>query len=300
VNVGGPALGIEGTLVACGVGTDVRAYKGEGMPQVTFTKITEGPVVNDGGWNYGMVWADFNNDEFPDLFVTNNDSNTGKNNFLYMNNGDGTFEKITDGVVVNDGGSSYAATAVDYNGDHDIDLFVANHNENNFLYLGNGDGTFEKITEGLVVTDGGKSVGCAFADYNSDGWLDLYVVNRDQKNFLYYGTWNSIFGKISDGNIVNEIANSSGCAWGDYDNDGYPDLYVANSGQASCLYHNNQNGIFTKVEEEPLCLMFQVARVQAGAMLIMMGIWICLFQPASSGCMKTGFISTMVMAPLPK
>jgi outer membrane protein assembly factor BamB len=251
VNLGGPAIGIGGTMVACGVGTDVRAYEGEGDPEVAFTKVTEGPMVNDGGWNYGMVWADFNNDDFPDLFVTNNDSDNGKNNFLYLNNGDGTFEKVTEGVVVNDGGSSYAASAVDLSGSGSADLFVANHNENNFLYLNYGNGNFYKVTEGPVVNDGGKSVGCGFSDYDLDGFLDLYVVNRDQNNFLYRGNWDLSFEKITNSPVVSDTENSSACAWGDYNNDGYPDLYVANSGSASCLYKNNQDGNFTKVEEEP-------------------------------------------------
>jgi outer membrane protein assembly factor BamB len=251
VNVGGPAIGINGTLIVCGVGTNVRAYKGEALPETTFTKVTEGAIVNDGGWCYGMVWADFNNDNFPDLFVTNNDESTGKNNFLYMNNGNGTFEKITEGLVVNDGGSSYAATAIDIDSDENMDLFVANHNENNFLYLGNGDGTFEKVTSGPVVTGGGKSVGCSWADYNLDFNIDLFVTNRDQQNFLYLGSGGTYFTKVLTGEIVTEIANSSGCAWGDYDNDGFPDVYVANSGTASCLYHNNTNESFTKVNEEP-------------------------------------------------
>ncbi|MBN2174187.1 MAG: VCBS repeat-containing protein [Bacteroidales bacterium] len=218
--------------------------------QISFTKVTEGAIVNDGGWNYGMCWADFNMDELPDLFVVNNDANNGKLNFLYLNNGDGTFTKVTEGEVVNDGGSSYACTVADVTGDGYSDLFVANHNENNFLYFGNGDGTFEKVTTGPVVTDGGKSVGCAWADYDQDGWLDLYVVNRDQPNFLYHGTGLGSFEKITTGSIVTDVANSSGCAWGDYDNDGRPDLYVANSGSESNLYHNN-GSTFTKVEEEP-------------------------------------------------
>jgi hypothetical protein len=128
---------------------------------------------------------------------------------------------------------------------------VANHNENNFLYLGNGDGTFEKVTDGPVVTDGGKSVGCSWADYDLDANIDLFVSNRDQKNFLYHGNGGQYFEKVLTGDIANDIANSSGCAWGDYDNDGFPDVYVANSGTASCLYHNNQNASFTKVVEEP-------------------------------------------------
>lgn len=218
---------------------------------VTFTKVTEGDLVTDGGWCYSMVWIDFNDDTYPDLFVTNNDSNNGQLNFLYMNNGDGTFTKITEGPVVNDGGSSYSCSAADVNGDDNPDLFVANYNENNFLYFGNGDGTFEKVTTGPVVSNGGKSVGAAWADYNLDGWLDLYVANRDQQNFLYKGLYNGEFEKITTGSIVTDVANSSGCAWGDYDNDNYPDLYVANSGTVSNLYHNNGDETFTKVNEEP-------------------------------------------------
>ena len=252
INMGGPAIGNNGTLVVTGKGTQVKAYVGTGMPETDFTKITEGEFVNEGGWNYGMVWADFNTDGFPDLFVANNDGDNGKLNFLYLNNGDGTFDKVTDGEVVTDGGSSYSASAADFNQDGFMDLFVANHNENNFLYYGNGDGSFEKETQSIVVTDGGKSVGCSWVDYNVDGFPDLFVANRDQKNFLYMGEgYSGYFTKITDGSIVNDIANSSGCAWGDYDNDGYPDLYVANSGSASCLYHNYYGYSFTKVETEP-------------------------------------------------
>ncbi|MCB2220874.1 MAG: VCBS repeat-containing protein [Bacteroidetes bacterium] len=218
--------------------------------QTTFTQVTTGDLVNDGGWNYGMCWADFNTDGYPDLFVANNDGDNGKLNFLYLNNGDGTFERVTDGQVVSNGGSSYACCAADINWDFYPDLFVANHNENNFLYLGNGDGTFEKVTTGPVVSNGGKSVGCAFADYDQDGWLDLFVVNRDQPNFLYHGTGNGEFTKITSGVLVSESANSSGCAWGDYDNDGFPDLYVANSGTLSHLYHN-EGGTFSMVDQAP-------------------------------------------------
>jgi hypothetical protein len=217
---------------------------------VTFTKVASGDLVSDGGWNYAMAWADFNGDNYPDLFVTNNDSDNDKFNFLYFNNGDGTFEKITEGPVTTDGGSSYSCTAADIDGDYDMDLFVANHNENNFLYLGNGNGTFQKVTEGDIVNDGGKSVGASWIDYDLDGYTDLFVANRDQPNFLYHGTGPGYFEKITMGNIVTESANTSGCAWGDYDNDGYPDLYVANSGSASKLYHNDF-GTFTEVEEEP-------------------------------------------------
>ncbi len=174
-----------------------------------FTKITQGDFVNDGGWSYAMCWADFNNDGFQDLFVTNNNS-ANQNNMMYFNDGTGGFTKVTDGPVVNDGGSSYGCTAADIDNDGDIDLFVSNYNENNFLYLNNGDGTFTKVTSGSIVTDGGKSVGCAFGDYDNDGFVDLYVANRDQVNFLYHNNGNATFTKITTGEIVTDVANSGG------------------------------------------------------------------------------------------
>ena len=216
---------------------------------VTFTKVTQGDIVNDGGWCYAMAWSDFNGDNLADLFVTNNDGNNGKHNFLYMNNGDGTFNKVTGSPVYTDGGSSYGCTAADINNDGYPDLFVSNYNENNFLYLNNGDGTFMKVTDGPVVTDGGRSVGASFADYDRDGWLDLYVCNRDEPNFLYHNLGDGTFEKITDGSIVTDADNSSGCAWGDYDKDGWPDLIVVNVNVPNCLYHNNGNGTFTKITE---------------------------------------------------
>ncbi|MCI0472205.1 MAG: FG-GAP-like repeat-containing protein, partial [Ignavibacteria bacterium] len=218
----------------------------------SFTKITSGAIVNDGGWSYGCCWADFNNDGKQDLFVCNNQTGN-KNNMLYMNNGDGTFTKVTAGIVVSDGGSSYGCTAADYDNNGTIDLFVSNYAENNFLYINNGGGSFTKITTGNIVNDGGNSTGCAWADYDKDGYIDLFVCNRNQANFLYHNNGNGAFTKITSGAIVTNVSNSGGCAWADYDNDGYPDLFVANAGPAAdFLYHNNGNGSFTQVTGDPV------------------------------------------------
>ncbi len=218
----------------------------------SFTKITSGAIVNDGGWSYGCCWADFNNDGYQDLFVVNNMTGN-KNNLLYMNNGNGTFTKVTTGPVVNDGGSSYGCTAADYDNDGYMDLFVSNYAENNFLYHNNGNGTFTKITTGAIVNDGGNSTGCAWGDYDNDGFVDLFVCNRNQANFLYHNNGNGTFTKITTGAIVTNNSNSGGCAWCDYDNDGYLDLYVANAGPAAdFLYHNNGNGTFTQITNDPI------------------------------------------------
>ena len=150
-----------------------------------FTLISTGDIVNDGGWNYGCAWGDYDNDNYYDLFVVNNE-NGSKNNFLYHNNGDGSFTRILTGDIVNDGGSSYGCAWADYNNDGKLDLFVSNYNENNFLYKGNGDGTFEKISSGAIVTNGGSSSCPAWCDFDNDGYIDLYVSNRTSSNFLYH------------------------------------------------------------------------------------------------------------------
>src|ERR1043166_6018786 len=262
----------------------------------TFTKITTGAIVTDGGSSHGAVWADYDNDGFPDLFVCNR----GGNNFLYHNNGNGTFTKIVSGSIVTDVGDSVAAAWGDYDNDGFVDLYVSNrssltnflyHNNgngtftrvfssalvadavtsdgcawgdydndgyldlfvatqtglSNLLFHNNGDGTFTKITNGVIVTEQANSRGASWADYNNDGWIDLFVSNIGSPSFLYRNNGNGTFTKITSGSIVTNVADSHGCAWGDYDNDGYPDLFVGNDGQNNFLYHNNGDGTFTQI-----------------------------------------------------
>ncbi|MBN1559814.1 VCBS repeat-containing protein, partial [candidate division KSB1 bacterium] len=121
-----------------------------------------------------------------DLFV----ANLGDKNFLYANNGDGTFTKISDGALVNDESDSPCGSWGDYDNDGDLDLFVVNLGINNFLYANNGDGTFTKITEAIIVYDEECSNGCSWADYDNDGDLDLFVSNSGN-NFLYKNNGNS-------------------------------------------------------------------------------------------------------------
>jgi hypothetical protein len=163
-----------------------------------------------------------------------------------------TFTKITVGNIVSDHGNTYSGAWGDYDKDGFIDLVAANGapslSENEFLYRNDGTGTFTKIIGTSVVTNGGISFAAAWGDYDNDGYIDLFIPNLGQQNFLYRNTGNGAFTKMAGGNIVNDIANSVACGWGDYDNDGFLDLFVANrGGQKSSLYHNHQDGTFTRI-----------------------------------------------------
>jgi len=198
----------------------------------TFTKITTGAIVTDVGFSYGGCFGDFNNDGYSDMYVINGGGSSNRIKFLYMNNGNGTFSRITTGAVVTDLSGAWGTATADYDNDGKLDIFVSNFNQNNFLYKGNGDGTFTKITSGIIVNDGGSSVGCAWCDYDNDGFADLFVANGNfgagQANFLYKNNGNGTFTKITTGSIVTDVANSVGGSWGDYDNDGDFDLFVTN------------------------------------------------------------------------
>ncbi|MFO7639399.1 MAG: CRTAC1 family protein [bacterium] len=216
-----------------------------------FTRVLTGDIAMDDGWSYACAWADFTGDGYPDLFLTNNNPAQDRNNSLYVNARDGTFHKVLTGPVVTDGGSSYGCAWGDCDNSGLPDLFVSNYNENNFLYLNTGDSTFTRVTTGRVVTDGGRSTGSAWADYDCDGLLDLFVCNRDQVNFLYRNEGGGQFARITTGAIATDVANSSAAAWADYDNDGLPDLVVADVQSPIRLYRNEGGGQFIPVTSGP-------------------------------------------------
>ena len=291
------------------------ALTSTGLSQsVTFTQITNGPIVNDLGEFTGCVWGDFNNDGFLDLIVCNYN---GRTNVFYQNNGDGTFTKISQGDPVQDADYHIYAGAGDYdndgnldvwvtvgayapsarrnmvyhgNGDgtfsrvsgsvtsllghfgvgvwadydHDgfLDVFFANHgasNDNggkNLLFHNNGDGTFSGITSGAIVNDIGVGYCAAWEDYDNDGFVDLLVLNNEANalNFLYHNNGNGTFTRVFTGIVATDIWSSgaSTCAWADYDNDGFPDLFVTDqAGTRNQLYHNNGDGTFTRVPSGP-------------------------------------------------
>jgi hypothetical protein len=214
-----------------------------------FTRVTTGVIGNDGGESVSAAWADYDNDGYIDLFVANN----GQPNFLYRNIGGIGFEKIASGEIVTDGSASYCGVWGDYDNDGFVDLFVANYGSDNFLYRNNGDGTFIRTVSGEIVTDGGFSYGASWGDYDNDEDLDLFVANDQQNNFLYRNGGDGSFEKIVDGPLVNDGGSSRGSAWGDCDNDGDLDLFVANSaGETNFLYLNSGDGTFIRDESDQL------------------------------------------------
>ncbi len=212
----------------------------------TFTKILSGPQSTDGFKSRVGIWGDYDNDGDLDLFVANEGNQ--KNN-LYRNDGAGTFTKITTGNVVNDLNDSFGASWGDYDNDLDLDLFIANHGgQSNGLYTNNGDGTFTKVTTGVVVTNSGYSVGSTFADIDNDGDLDLYACNAfapsTVANFLYLNNGDGTFTQDLSDPIATDDGWTYGCAFGDIDADGDLDLALAKCFGAlenNALYLNGGN-----------------------------------------------------------
>ena len=217
------------------------------LGQGHFTNITLASGITEALESTQGTWTDVDGDGRLDLFVTHN---AGQGNYIYRNLGNGTFKAITSGNVLNEQLNSVGSAWGDYDNDGKLDLFVVNGTldgqlYSNALYRNAGGGKFEKITTGDIVNDFGMFRSCAWADYDNDGYLDLFVVNEGLGNRLYHNNGDGTFTTVTDGDIVTDIATSSGCSWGDYDNDGFLDLFVANGGtvsaQANFLYHNNGN-----------------------------------------------------------
>jgi enediyne biosynthesis protein E4 len=238
-------------------------YINNGPPDFTFTKIDSSIVSNNNSPSDGASFGDYNNDGELDLFVVNW---YGINNLLYRNDGNGSFSRITNQNLVLNGGHSECCTWGDYDNDGLLDLYVANSGETgapeaNFLYHNKKNGTFERILVGSIVTDKFFTRGATWIDYDNDGDLDLYTCNeRNQKNYLYKNmlkeTGIASFQAVTGLNIVSNGKSSWSASWGDFNNDGYPDLFLANGWPLletqNQLYLNIGNGTFTEVINDPI------------------------------------------------
>jgi enediyne biosynthesis protein E4 len=212
-------------------------YLGDGSPGYTLT--SQAPVSSGTQFSIPGAWADYNNDLFPDLFIGNSGT---QNDFLFTNTGSLVFTQST----FTDASATLGASWADYDNDGDLDLFVANYlNDTSILYKNSGTPSFLLTpfdSSGILII--GNSVGSAWGDVDDDGDLDLFVCDDGSNNhlFLNSGFPNYTFTVVSVGQVVSDAGNSFGCAFGDYDNDGHLDLFVANRlNQQNFLYHNDGN-----------------------------------------------------------
>jgi len=213
----------------------------------TFTNITSGNMVTDIFDSRSVNWTDIDSDGDLDLFVTN-ESNQNEN--MYRNDGGGTFTKIVTGILLNSGDSTMSSSWGDYDNDGDLDVFLANDRANNGLFRNDGNFIFTKITSDTVSNCGGNSFSSAWSDIDNDGDIDLFVTNSFgtglHLNFLFLNNGNGSFTRINNTAPATDLDWSYGCAFGDYDNDGFEDLAVATCRYSSVdrpdlLYHNDGN-----------------------------------------------------------
>jgi hypothetical protein len=245
----------------------------------TFTDVTEKAGLAHRGWCFGAAVGDYDNDGWDDLYIT-----CLTRSFLYKNNGDGTFRDVTaQAGVGNLGRWGTSAAFGDYDRDGYLDLYVANYVDldvNNLpkfgstpfckyrgipvscgprglagsrdrLYHNNGDGTFTDVTAKMNIDAGSYyGLGVIWADNDGDGWPDIYVANDSSPSLLYHNNEGKSFTEVA---VTAGVAFSDdgreqagmGVDFGDYDNDGFPDLVKTNfSDDSNNLYHNNGDGTF--------------------------------------------------------
>jgi enediyne biosynthesis protein E4 len=244
----------------------------------TFTDVTERAGVVGEGYSIGAAAADYDNDGWTDLYVT------GVNrNILYHNNRDGTFTDVTQkaGVTGISGGKklwSVSAAWVDYDNDGLLDLFVTNYldwtpensrvcgapgkrlsclpslykGEPNILYHNNGDGTFTDVSDATGIAKCiGKGMGVAIADFDDDGWTDIFVANDNERNFLFKNRHGQGFDEIGVESFVAYTddgvpVSSMGVDFRDWNNDGKPGLFItALGGETFPLFRNENRKTFT-------------------------------------------------------
>ncbi|MCH7761368.1 CRTAC1 family protein, partial [candidate division TA06 bacterium] len=243
----------------------------------TFTDITETTGLGETGYGMGVAVADYDNDGYLDLFLANFGTN-----HLYHNNGDGTFTDVTQKAGVGDERWGTSASFADVNSDGLLDLYVTNFlnlsldnpklckdkkrgiriycgplqfdGVSDILYMNNGDGTFTDVSNASGISNPvGKGLGVVFVDYDNDGDVDIFIANDSVRNFLYQNDGKGTFTEVTlqSGVGYNEDGKAQagmGTDAGDYDNDGYLDIFVTNfSDDVNTLYHNNGDKTFEDV-----------------------------------------------------
>jgi uncharacterized repeat protein (TIGR01451 family) len=212
----------------------------------TFTQLSGGPLLGDTGNSVAAIWADINNNGWPDVLVVNA---TGKPAMLYLNQGNGNFSaQPSSGIDINPQ-YFHGAVFADFDNDGYVDLLITNFFQTRFhqLYRNNRDGTFTQVTNTPVTMVSERAMSPILADFDNDGFVDIFIPNgNDRPNSLFRNLGGFQFERVTGGDIATDAFNSVGAAWGDFTGNGYPDLYVVNaSGQNNNLYINH-GGYFTR------------------------------------------------------
>jgi enediyne biosynthesis protein E4 len=252
----------------------------------------------------GVAFYDYDNDGWLDIFLVNGTRLEGlppgqqPTSHLFKNNHDGTFTDVTVKAGLVHSGWGQGVCVGDFDNDGFDDLFVTYYGKN-VLYHNNGDGTFTDVSQkaGVVGTKTRWGTGCAFVDYDRDGHLDLFVANyidldlatapvpesgpclykgvrvacgppglMGGKNILYHNNGDGTFTDVSESSGILQANGTFGLGvlTADFDNDGWPDIYVANDSTASALYQNKKNGKFVDVGMEAGCVLSPDGKPQAG------------------------------------
>ena len=252
---------IDLIVTSANAGTPQRNILFHNNRDGTFTKITNTVVTSEARDWRSCSWADYDNDGNLDLFVTSTDANgLAAQNELFRNNGNGTFTKTTAetaGAIVPGGGGSESAVWADYDNDGFVDVFIARYGID-WLYHNDGGGVFSSVTNSVAGPVQDVSYGAAWGDYNNDGLPDLFVavINEPSTNRLYLNLGGGSFARVTSGSIFTDHAHAWNCSWGDYDNDGYLDLFVG--GDHNFLYHNNGDGTFTSMTNSAVSCILNV------------------------------------------
>ena len=222
-----------------------RNFLYSNLGSVSFQAVAGITPVTDNFFSRCVNWIDYDLDGDQDIFITNEGN---QQNNLYRNDGGMVFTAVVGDTIVSDNFSSMSSSWGDFDNDGDFDLFVANYEQNNQFFMNDGLGNFTAIP-GPWNTDVGCSFSSSFADYDNDGDLDLFVTNgycsNDLNNYLYINNGDGTFSKDIVEPVSTEVGGSYGCAWGDYNNDGFMDLVVANwqgEEHPNYVFRNDGNG----------------------------------------------------------
>jgi tetratricopeptide (TPR) repeat protein len=229
---------------------------GYDKPTVQFEDIAAKIGMDKTSAARGIAVFDYNNDELLDVVITS--THGGCN--LYRNNGDGTFTDVSVGSGLDSCLNSFAVIAGDYDNDGYEDLFITRlgfYVGEAVLFHNNGDGTFTDVTEQAGLKIWGPAFTASWVDYDGDGRLDLFVANnlggafdRKTPNRLFHNNGDGTFSEVTEVAGLATLWPTIGSAWCDYNDDGYPDLFLSNAMGRSQLYRNNGNGTFTDVSVE--------------------------------------------------